>query len=313
MKKITLVLLLTLCIALWLPMPVSAHPLMDDQVTVGGTVRVESGETIEGSLILIGGQAIVSDGARITGDLVILGGQADISGQVDGDVLLIGAHATLQSTAIVNGDVQSFSSILTQDAGAKIAGEINDLGNPKSIKPPAHTQSSQPLKPLGDLKLNFSPIAQVTGSAFQGFFQAIFAMLVALVFPRPLSRVAKVIHTDLLRTTAIGLLCALLAPGLILLTAITLIGIPVAVFLILVLVMASVFGYFAIGTEIGNRIAATFKAPWHIAVRSGVGTMLLALVSALLGRLGPGGIILIILISLLGLGSVVRSRFGSRD
>ena len=313
MKKIFLTISITLLLAISLPAPVHASQVMEDQVSIGGIVRIESGEKIDGSLIVLGGKAVIAFGANVSGDVVIIGGQAEIEGDVGGNLVLVGSEASLLPTARLVGNVESISSRFDQATGAQVKGQIHEIGAYSLLSTGLDVDHPAYINPLEVSKLNFSPVMQVTGSAFQSFLQAIFAMLVALIFPRRLKGAAIQLSSAILRTTSFGLLAAIVSPLLIAFIAITIIGIPLAMLGAIALVLVVIFGYIAIGAAIGIWIAAAFKSQWHIAVCAGVGTMLLALVMALLSKLGPGGIIVIILIHLLGMGSVVLTRFGRRE
>lgn len=313
MKKLLITISITLLLALSLPAHVHASQGMADQVTIGGIVRIEAGELIDGSLIVLGGKAVIAYGATVTGDVVILGGQVEIEGKVGGDLVLIGSQASVLPNAQLGGNVETISSRFDRATGAQVKGQINEIGISSLQIPDLDLDHPANQSPLEMTKLNFSPVMQATGSAFQSFLQAIFAMLVALILPRRLKGAATQVSGSILRTTSFGLLAAIISPLLIAFVAITIIGIPLAVLGAIALGLAGILGYIAIGAAIGIRIAAAFKSQWHIAVCAGVGTMLLALVIALLSKLGAGGIIVIILIHLLGLGSVVLTRFGRRE
>jgi hypothetical protein len=110
-----------------------------------------------------------------------------------------------------------------------------------------------------------------------------------------------------------GLLTIFVAPIVLVMIAITLIGIPISLLGILVLGFAGFLGWAAIGTEIGNRIARGFKSQWHIAVSAGVGTLLLTLVADLIGLIPCVGWVTPFFLSMLGLGAVVLTRLGTRE
>jgi hypothetical protein len=80
--------------------------------------------------------------------------------------------------------------------------------------------------------------------------------------------------------------------------------------------LAMLFGWIAIGYEVGKRTAAAFNIVWAPPVIAGVGTLILSLVSGILNIIplvNCVGWFFPALMSLLGLGAVVVSRFGTSN
>jgi hypothetical protein len=101
---------------------------------------------------------------------------------------------------------------------------------------------------------------------------------------------------------------------LVLLT-ITIILIPAVALAVVVLAVAAVFGWIAIGYEIGQRFTAAIHQNWHPALTAGPGVFALTLGANILtgvpvlnciGWLAP------FLIGLAGLGAVIMTRFGTQ-
>jgi len=94
--------------------------------------------------------------------------------------------------------------------------------------------------------------------------------------------------------------------------AITLILLPVAVLVPFVLVAAVVFGWLALGIEIGHRLAEAFKVEWTPILVAGIGTFTLTFGIGLVNWVPCIGFLIGLVVSAAGLGAVIMTRFGSR-
>ena len=86
-----------------------AAPGEEDVVRIGGSVTVDSDETVRG-------------------DVVVIGGSATIDGEVDGDVVVVGGSARLGPQADVRGDVRSSAAESSRDPRAVIRGGVQEVG-----------------------------------------------------------------------------------------------------------------------------------------------------------------------------------------
>jgi hypothetical protein len=103
------------------------------------------------------------------------------------------------------------------------------------------------------------------------------------------------------------------APILILLMAITIIGLPVSFLTVVALVVAAVFGWIAIGVEVGRRMAEAFDWELHPAAAAGIGTLAVSFVVGGIGLIPCIGWLAPLLVGSAGLGAVILTRFGSRE
>jgi hypothetical protein len=101
-------------------------------------------------------------------------------------------------------------------------------------------------------------------------------------------------------------------PTLLILLTITIILIPVSLLGVLVVIVAVLFGWIALGLEVGRRIADVFKVHWHDALLAGLGTLVLSLVVNGIGAVPCIGWVAPFLVGLFGLGGVIITRFGSQ-
>jgi cytoskeletal protein CcmA (bactofilin family) len=311
-----LVLMVTLVILL-IPGTAFARDLQDDRVVAGGTFTLESGETLDGSLIVFGGTAAIEQGSLVEGDAVVFGGIVTIDGTVDGNVVGVGGVVNLKENAIVEGDLTTVAATLNRDPGAQVDGQVIT----EFDFSPALTVFPETLdfpKTFTNFEPVFNPVGftlwRVIWFIFRTLLWGALAALVAMFLPKPTTRTTQAIVNQPVMAGGVGLLTIIVTPIILLLLAITCILSPISLLGVLALVVAWVFGRIAIGLEIGNRIAKTFDRDWPVPLAAGVGTFGLALVVDSLGTFIPCvGWLIPTLVGLFGLGGVVLTRFGTQS
>jgi hypothetical protein len=314
MKSATkLVILLILLAALVIPTTAFASSpqpdVVPDKVILGGTYTLESGQTLDGNLAVFGGTASLEQDSRVTGDVVLVGGTLDINGEVDGGIILIGGTLFLGDNALVHGDVSTLGGNIHRSANARIEGRIHTgTDAPFQFSVPQGVFNGRP-----EMFFNFHPITDTLWFMFRTLALAALAMLVVLFMPNPTVRVANTIVAQPIISGGLGLLTTIIAPIMLVLLAITIILIPVSLVGILLLIAAGLFGWVALGLEVGKRIAALFKTEWPLAVAAGIGTFVMSLVVNGIGFIPCVGWLAPFAVSILGLGGVILTRFGLRN
>lgn len=313
MKKNLIFLVVTALLLLaFTPTPVLAqdpepgNTISGDQVIIGNTFRLENGETLDGSLLIIGGTATTLADSVVNGDLVLIGGTLAINGSVNGDIVSIGGVVNLEDAAVINGSLTMVGASLKRSPSAQISGSVSEE-TPRFLDFDFLDENG--------LKLPFTsnrkPLNGVLTATFQSLVMAVLAVLVGLLLPRNLKNSAAALVREPVVTGGVGLLAVVVAPVLLVLLAITIILIPVAVLTAIALGLAIVFGNIVVGYEIGNRLSTVFKDTWHPSIAAGIGTLLLSLVTGFAGIIPCVGWVLGFIASIMGLGAVVTSRFGS--
>jgi hypothetical protein len=161
-------------------------------------------------------------------------------------------------------------------------------------------------------QFDFGPIWKLMWAIFVSLVMAALAVLLTMFMANPTERVANTIVNQPVAAGGFGLLTVIVAPILILLLTITIILIPVSLLAIIILVIGGIFGWIAVGVEIGKRLAPLFKTQWALPVSAGIGTLILSLVASALWAIPCIGWVGPVCVSLLGLGGVLLSRFGSQ-
>ncbi len=309
--KLSLVSLLLAALFLAFPAPVHAQgPDNDGQVIFGGSYTLEDGQSLNGDLAIIGGTAAIREGATVNGSVVVTGGSIEVAGEVNGDVVGVGGSVTLSDTAVVNGNLLSVGANIARAEGAVVNGDVvNGAPGSYSFNLPRNTLQNPVLSAW---KSGMRSIGDFLWRSFQVLALAALAALVVLFMPNVTARVTHAISSQTVVSGAMGLLTLIVAPALVLLLAITLVLSPLAILGILALITALIFGWVALGYEVGNRLAAALKVQWAPAVNAGLGTLLTSMVAGLFGLIPCVGWLVGFLGAVVGLGAVITTRFGTQ-
>jgi uncharacterized membrane protein len=95
--------------------------------------------------------------------------------------------------------------------------------------------------------------------------------------------------------------------------AITICLSPVSLIGGLVLGAAMIFGWVALGLEVGRRLALAFKREWQPATQAGLGTLLLSFVVYAVAIIPCLGFVFSMVLWAIGLGAVILTRFGGQE
>ena len=289
----------------------------DGQVIFGQSYTLKSGDTLVGDLLVFGGTATLEQGSMVNGNVVLFGGSLVANGEVSGDVAVTGGTVTVGASAHLHGNLTTVGASLLRADGAQIDGQVYNTatsligsgsngGNPVTPSTPA-----TPATP--NIHINFDPFGTLFNAFGQALGLAVLAMLVMLFLAPQADRVAHAVMAQPLTAGGLGLLTIVLAPIALLLLTVTLILIPVALVAVVALFAAGVFGWIAIGYEIGQRFTAAIHQNWHPAFSAGLGVFSLTLVAnALTGIpvLNCVGWLVPFLVLVAGLGAVLMTRFG---
>lgn len=312
--KSTLVIILLSLMVLGMTTPVLAQgPLPDDDspVVFGGDYVLPAGMQVE-DLVVFGGNARLESGSIVRGDVVVFGGNLDANGTIRGNLATFGGMLRMGEKAVVEGNLNSLGGAAEISPSATIRGQrITGVGNlPLRVPSRVYTPG---------FWVDFGPSFSILGAVLIALMLAALAVLVTLFLPQPTQRVAQTIGTQPVISGAVGLLTLVVAPALFIVLMITIILIPVGILGVAVFAIAILYGWIALGLEMGKRMADLFKMQWPLAVSAGVGTLIFSLVVnltiALTGMwfwtLCCIGIPVLTLVVMMGLGGVAASRFGS--
>lgn len=275
--------------------------------------------TVKGSdVVQLGSDVTIAENELVNGNVVTIGGDIRIEGKVTGDVAAIFGSVELGSGAIVNGEVVSIFGAVDREDGAVVRGETAVIGG-------------------GRHGLTF-PLGRIGEGIFGGvgrvisFIIAVILTLILLFFiPRRMENAAGAVTRSFWSSLGMGALLffggfiLVIILGIIL--AITIVGIPVAVLLVLSYAALLGIGYSVSALAVGRFVVRRFRVDADsIYFHAVIGLLILAIlgivasfmtVSPLLApaRLAIGGFgkAFQFLAILAGVGAFINSRAGSRS
>lgn len=266
-------------------------------LVVGDNYRLESGETLNNDLTVIGGNAVLEEDSTVNGDVAVMGGNVNIAGTVEGDISVMGGNVSLEDTAVVEGEVSTVGGSVQRAPGARVdrIRDRDDLDDITIMRSPG-------------FRVGFDPISGPLWGIFQALAAAALAILVNLFAARQMDLTGRTAVSQPIMTGGLGLLTLIVAPAILLILIITIILIPVSLLGLMVLAIATLFGWLSMGLIVGRQIAVWLKQNWTEPVNAAVGTLALALV----GLFPCLGFMANLLIAMMGLGAVLLTRFGTR-
>ena len=272
------------------------HVNVDEALTALGVIDVDDGK----SIVKVMGNIHVPEDRIVAEDVVAVMGNIVIDGQVNGDVVAVMGDITVNNA--VQGDVVSVMGNIQKGPEAKIYG--------KSME----TEISEMNFGPGTEHLNFLPAA--FGSTFHWGFKffnlvTLFALgsLVLALMPDKIKNMAVALGHDPLRKLLIGFIALIATPIIVIITAITLNGLPLVPVLILAFVAAKFLGYVAVALYLGSRIRNTAALNLNIFLELLLGVLILWLINLI----PIVGILSAVLVTVFALGLVLDSKFGTNN
>jgi hypothetical protein len=279
---------------------------LPDEIVVGDDFTLAEGETLQGNLVIYGGNAELEEGSRVTGDVVLVGGSLDASGEIGGDVVLVGGDAHIRETAVITGDLVTVGGELTREAGAQVLGqEVSSVGGSWFPGDFAFRVPFSHWVQLGQFGL-----AQVIQAIGWALTMGVLALVVLALWPDQTARVSQAVLAAPAPALGMGLLTAIAGAVvfslLILALCLGLVG-------WLALVASVLFGWVALGSIVGARLAPALKlGEVSPTVTGALGTFALTLTVEILRLVPCLGVLFAIGVASLGLGAVVLTRFGTQ-
>ena len=302
-------------------LPVSAKSIHASQFNDGvifGDYTLKSGDTNNGDMVFFGGNIVIEEGATVNGDVASVGCNLKIDGKINGEMVSIGGNGSIGDSAYISGSVVSIGSSLDISEQATIIGgtvfELNDSVHLPSIEiSPENIQPQQ----IPDVNIVTSPGLEFLRNLFSTVFSvlatAALGLLFGILFPKHLKKTAAAIVNEPVKSGVLGLLTVFVAPIVLVILILTLILIPVSLLAFLALGILMLYGWIAVGYEIGARIAASAKANWEPSIISGLGTLVLSTTAALVGMIPCIGFLIYPVVLFVGLGGVLISQFWQRE
>jgi hypothetical protein len=286
----------------------AAFSRQPDEFVLGDNYTLDRGRTLNGNLWVFGGNAELRQESRVTGNVMVFGGNLRVNGLIEGDINVAGGNVELSDSAVVRGDISMVGGSLSRDTNAIVEGDVREgITGPFTYTVPRISNAPR-------VNISINPIMEFLAFLFQAFLTAALAVLVVMFLPAQTQQVARTAVTQPLVSGGLGLMTVIVAPLLLLIMTITIILIPVAFLLVLLIGLLLLFGWIGVGLELGKRMATLLKTDWALPVAAGIGTLTLSIVIGGIGKyLWCIGWILPTMVALVGLGSVLLTRFGTQN
>jgi len=303
------ILLAVLVLLLVLGQPVLRRGGLGSQVVLGRDGQLASNLELRGHLVVLGGDAVVGPEATVHGDVLSLGGSIYVAGRVDGQAFAPSGHILLAPTATVEGDVVARS--VEQQPGAVVHGEVLTA---HSHAPLLSHWRQYCLLTLPGLWFGWPWGVGLAGNLLVWALQVFLGSLVVvalgipilLLAPRPVEMVSRALSQYPWHSVGVGVLAWLVAiVGTPLLVS-TIVGIPVAAAVIVLVAAGLLFAWVPAGLAVGRR-ALRDPARREPLLAASVGLAALAALTSL----PCVGFVVIGTIGLWGLGAVLMTRFGT--
>jgi hypothetical protein len=235
------------------------EPVQDEVVIFGETVNIEA--PVRGAIVFAN---IIYVNAPIEGDLFAAGGQVTINNDVSGKIVAAGDIIDLRgksTNAMLAANNMHFdpTSVINKDAYV-VGGTVNNEGN-ISGKLLAMTDSFQNVGTIGNLEITSqdSIMQDIEGwlSLFGILFVigfAILGIILVKLLPNQFESVRLVMNKSIIKNTVVGFLLIIFFVVVIVLSAITVVGIPVSAFGVLILLIGLILSSLMVSFTLGKKI-----------------------------------------------------------
>jgi len=202
------------------------------------------------NIIKIGTDINIEENQQVD-NAVAFGGQITVNGLVDKHVVTFGGSIVLTSTAVVRGNVVCIGGVVVQGNGAQVFGRVTELN------------SANILDALSAIFYSdtdtWSLLADVI---YFCFFTMLFtlALLMVVLFPRPLYMVCGAIEESKTKSFLWGILGTLMIAPFFMLLIFSFVGIFLIPLVFSIILLAFVFGFIAVSSMLGKFVLTkTFR------------------------------------------------------
>ncbi len=198
--------------------------------------------TINRDIVKVGRDIMVEEYEKVDGDVVAVGGDVTVKGTVTGDVVAVGGDILVTATGVIEGDASSIGGDIEKETGAEIRGKRFRTFLPKIfLTPPTFFGAFQGL-------VLFARILKIMLLLFLG-------IVVISIVPKNVAKVKDKVSQDFLKSALVGFAGEILIIPIFLLLIVTIIGIPVAILVEPLLILAAlILGYTGISYFIGEKL-----------------------------------------------------------
>lgn len=193
-------------------------PIKEDVRIVAGQVTIT--ENIDGNLVVVGGKVNISSKATIKGDVLFYGGELIIEGAIEGK--LLGSSESIRVDGPVKGGIDVTVTTLTLGEQGNVTGDVAYTSNNDVVRAPNATVTGSLIK--NDVTVETDTTQTVRSLAIM-FLISLFATLsLYLIFRRHVETFAQNARTGVFVKTAIGFIVVFMAPLLITILLVSILG-----------------------------------------------------------------------------------------
>lgn len=267
------------------------------------------------------GDMTVGQGERV-GDAVVLGGSLTVNGWVTGDAVALGGGVHLLPGARVDGDITALGGSIIVEPGAMAFGQQTgvdsgvganavDRERVQPTEPSSPEPSGEAVGPASFIEQWFNRASERLGELAHrlGHMLGLFGLLVVLgmimlgVAPLRTRALAAAVAAHPAKSLGLGILVILGALASMILLSVTVIGLPLAAVLAVVVACAAALGLTGVSILIGELLPfSSLRDRQFTKLLLGAGILVVAL------AIPYAGGILGVIATILGLGSLALTR-----
>jgi len=279
--------------------------LLGQGLVMKKNIIVEENQS-QDNLLTFGGDILIK--GKVRENVVAFGGTIIVEGEVGELILGLGTDITLRSSAKIQGDVISLGGTLEKEAGVYIRGDTIFF----------NFETGEDIKKFfreglgGIFGISLIPFFLII-KLITLFIWFLLALILIAIFPQQISLASSEIRKSFWPIFGIGFIALIVYAGMIIFSAllsIILIGIPILLALIFLGIAVKVFGQVVIFHFFGESLYRAFsnKQPNPLPA-----VLLGFLLVGLIGFIPIIGSLFSFVISVMGWGVVIKTRFGSKS
>ena len=259
-----------------------------------GNVTVDTDQVVNGDVEAMAGAITVR--GTVNGEVTATAGNVTIYGKVNGDVNCLAGNVYVKSGAVVTGSVTAMAGKVYKAQDGTITGSVVEMAK-------GHSRGAQSIY----IAPHVPWFLLIWGCLTVLVSWLALGALVTLFFSKNVKRLGEIEAKRPAYYSLIGFAAFLLTPPALVILMITLVGIPVAIILGIVLFVAFVIGQLGVAYVIGQRIFEHFnweKRPEILQVLTGITAMFLITLIPVIGWL------FFFITACIGYGGALLNRFG---
>ena len=282
---------------------------------VGGTVNISG--RIGKNLSLAGGNVNIGKDAQIAGNLAGIFGNLEYLGNQKGSMNFMAGNANLNGS--VEGNIEAAVGSLSLGENAKVAGNLSYTGKNEAVVAPNAIVSGTTDFKQAETASYYSPadqnawgrLRQGAGAVNKGFAFVSFAIAAVIgylflrLFPHRAMSQIEIYARRPVRSLALGLLTFIAVPGVSLLFAVTVIGLPISFLIMMGLAVIVYFAKIVIALYLGRIILLKIG----FGQRAGWALLLGLLIYYVLGGLPFIGPLIKLLVLFAGSGAIITDLY----